>query len=71
MWSYPVCTLLYPGDGSEVRKKAREVPGSPSGLNTGNGIEGAMVCTSLGSLLRPLFYFLCLKAKPVIFLNKL
>ena len=25
----------------------------------GNGIEGAMVCTSLGSLLRPLFYFLC------------
>ena len=24
----------------------------------GNGIEGAMVCTSLGSLLRPLFYFL-------------
>ena len=30
-------------------------------LNTGNGIvlEGAMECTSLGSLLRPLFYFLC------------
>ena len=24
----------------------------------GNGIEVAMVCTSLGSLLRPLFYFL-------------
>ena len=24
----------------------------------GNGIEGAMVCTSLGSLLRPLFYTL-------------
>ena len=24
----------------------------------GNGIEGAMVCTSLGSLLRPLLYFL-------------
>ena len=24
----------------------------------GNGIEGAMVCNSLGSLLRPLFYFL-------------
>ena len=24
----------------------------------GNGIEGAMVCTSLDSLLRPLFYFL-------------
>ena len=24
----------------------------------GNGIEGAIVCTSLGSLLRPLFYFL-------------
>ena len=24
----------------------------------GNGIEGAMVCTSLGSPLRPLFYFL-------------
>ena len=24
----------------------------------GNGIEGAMVYTSLGSLLRPLFYFL-------------
>ena len=24
----------------------------------GNGIEGAMVCTSLGSLLRPLFYLL-------------
>ena len=24
----------------------------------GNGIEGAMVCTCLGSLLRPLFYFL-------------
>ena len=43
------------------------LPGSPSDLNTGNGIEGAMVCTSLGSLLRPLFYFLCsnLKANPV------
>ena len=24
----------------------------------GNGIEGAMVCISLGSMLRPLFYFL-------------
>ena len=24
----------------------------------GNGIEGAMGCTSLGSLMRPLFYFL-------------
>ena len=24
----------------------------------GNGIEGAMVCANLGSLLRPLFYFL-------------
>ena len=37
------------------------------GLDKGNGIEGAMVCTSLGSLLRPLFYFLCsfLKANPV------
>ena len=44
------------------------VPGSPSDLNTGNGTEGAMVCTSLGSLLRPLFYFLCsnLKANPVV-----
>ena len=43
------------------------VPGSPSDLNTGNGTEGAMVCTILGSLLRPLFYFLCskLKANPV------
>ena len=43
------------------------IPGSPSDLNTGNGTEGAMVCTSLGSLLRPLFYFLCsnLKAYPV------
>ena len=42
------------------------VPGSPSYLNTG-GIDCAMVCTCLGSLLRPLFYFLCsnLKAKPV------
>ena len=42
--------------------------GSPSDLNTGNGIEGAIVCTSLGSLLRPLFYFLCsnLKANPVL-----
>ena len=27
--------------------------------NTGNRTEGAMVCNSLGSLLRPLFYFLC------------
>ena len=26
------------------------VPGSPSDLNTGNGTEGTMVCTSLGSL---------------------
>ena len=45
------------------------VPGSPSDLNTGNGTEGAIVCTSLGSLLRPLFYFLCsnLKANPVVF----
>ena len=25
----------------------------------GNGIEGAMVCTSFGSLLRPQFYFQC------------
>ena len=43
------------------------LPGSPSDLNTGNGTEGTMVCTSLGSLLRPLFYFLCsnLKANPV------
>ena len=41
--------------------------GFNSNLNTGNGTEGAMVCTSLGSLLRPLFYFLCsnLKANPV------
>ena len=44
-----------------------DLPGSPSDLNTGNGTEGAMVCTSLGRLLRPLFYFLCsnLKANPV------
>ena len=43
------------------------LPGSPSDLNTGNGTEGAMVCTSLGSLLRPLCYLLCsnLKANPV------
>ena len=47
--------------------KLHSVPGSPSDLNTGNGIEGTMVCTSLGSLLRPLFCFLCsnLKANPV------
>ena len=34
----------------------------------GNEIEGEMVCTSLGSLLRPLFYLLCsnLKANPVL-----
>ena len=40
-----------------VGEKARlsGLPGSPSGLNTGNGIEGAMVCNSLGSLLGPLF----------------
>ena len=45
------------------------LPGSPSDLNTGNGTEVAMVCTSLGSLFRPLFYFLCsnLKANPVLF----
>ena len=44
-----------------------DVPGSPSDLNTGNGTEDAMVCTSLVSLLCPLFYFLCsnLKANPV------
>ena len=43
------------------------VPGSPSDLRTGNGTEGAMFCTSLGNLLRPLFYFLFsnLKANPV------
>ena len=35
------------------------LPGLLSYLNTGNGTEGAMVCTSLGSLFRPLFYFLC------------
>ena len=28
-------------------------------MKTGNRIEGAMVCTSLGRPLRPLFYFLC------------
>ena len=46
---------------------ALQIPGSPSDLNTGNGTEGAMVCTSLGRRLRPLFYFLCsnLKANPV------
>ena len=50
-----------------VCRFAIRVPGWPSDLNTGNGTEGAMVCTSLGSLLRPLFYFLCsnLKANPV------
>ena len=37
----------------------RNVPCGERGLNTGNGIEGTMVCTSLASLLRPLFYFLC------------
>ena len=42
---------------------ANTVPGSPSDLNTGNGTEGAMVCTILGSLLRPLFYFLCSNLK--------
>ena len=47
------------------------IPGSPLDLNTGNGTEGAMACTILGSLLRPLFYFLCsnLKAKPVHYLD--
>ena len=46
----------------------KTVPGSPSDLNTGNGTEGVMVCTSLGSLLLPLFYYLCsnLKANPVL-----
>ena len=46
---------------------ANTVPGSPSDLNTGNGTEGAMVYIILGSLLRPLFYFLCsnLKVNPV------
>ena len=39
------------------------LPGSPSDLNTGNGTEGAMVCTSLGSLLRPLCYLLCSNLK--------
>ena len=50
-------------------KPMGKVPGSPSDLNTGNGTEGAMVCTKLGSLLRPLFYFLCsnLKTNPVHF----
>ena len=51
-----------------VSLEESSVPGSPSDLNAGNGIEGAMVCTSLGSLLRPLFYFLCsnVKANPVV-----
>ena len=44
------------------------LPNLPSDFNTGNGTEGTMVCTSLGSLLRPLFYFMCsnLKANPVV-----
>ena len=40
--------------GLLISWKPRTVPGSPSDLKTGNGTEGAMVCTSLGSLLRPL-----------------
>ena len=53
--SYPTETVL----------SNKILPGSPSDLNTGNGTEGAMVCTSLGS---PLFHFLCsnLKANPVV-----
>ena len=53
---------------SQVPCYNRSIPGSPSDLNTINGTEGAMVCTSLGSLLRPLFYFLRsnLKANPVL-----
>ena len=38
---------------------ARYTEAKLSGCNTGNRTEGAMVCTSLGSLLHPLFYFLC------------
>ena len=30
----------------------KDLPGSPSDLNTGNGTEGTMVCTSLGSLVQ-------------------
>ena len=36
----------------------REVQTVDMKCRPGNGIEGSMVCTSLGSLLRPLFYFL-------------
>ena len=51
-----------------IKLITKHIPGLPSDLNTGNGTEGALVCTSLGSLLRPLFYFLCsnLKANPVL-----
>ena len=59
---------LWADDKLVCRHRIGIVPGSPLDLNTGNGIEGAMVCTSLGSLLRPQFYFLCsnLKANPVL-----
>ena len=57
----------FPLDKTLTLQVGAIVLGSPSDLNTGNGTEGAMVCTSLGSLLRPLFYFLCsnLKTNPV------
>ena len=65
--------LLRPRPASEIFGSRMHVlirlflPGSPSDMNTGNGIEGAVVCTSLGSLLGPLFDFLYsnLKANPV------
>ena len=48
--NYYVCTVLNSAMSYVQTGDMKHRPG--------NGIEGAMVCTSLGSLLRPLFYFL-------------
>ena len=54
------CTIICFGTrkGNKNVDSYREIQTGDMKRRPGNGIEGVMVCTSLGTLLRPLFYFL-------------
>ena len=52
-------TLGYKGNNSDLEITTGCYKSVPIGLNTGNGAEGAMVCSSWCRSLRPLSYSLC------------
>ena len=56
---HPSCITQFETE-TEKKKEKKQVNTDWADMKrrSGNGIEGAMVCTSLDSLLRPLFYFL-------------